>query len=178
MLKSLVPVFLSLPNPANHCGPRRHIDGATATVSTFATVVGHPNTPVTQQYEACYQKDVDKQQGPQYYCNEASIKEISGQGNISKQRRTSCHTNQWRLGKEASILVCLVFLPDFQSGLSPRHKYRHQLLDGQIHQNHIQNHKHLSQCSPLYMPPEWQPNHIQILMRKLQEMESQIQCRR
>lgn len=45
MLNSLVPEFLSLPKLANHVPPRRQISGATATVSTFETVVGHPNTP-------------------------------------------------------------------------------------------------------------------------------------
>ena len=43
--KSLVPWLRSRPNEANHEPPRRQIVGATATVSTFATVEGHPNKP-------------------------------------------------------------------------------------------------------------------------------------
>lgn len=43
--KSLVPEFLSRPNEANQLAPRRQIVGATDTVSTFATVEGHPNNP-------------------------------------------------------------------------------------------------------------------------------------
>lgn len=46
MLKSFVPEFLSLPKPRNHEPPRRQIVGATDTVSTLATVVGQPNTPL------------------------------------------------------------------------------------------------------------------------------------
>lgn len=49
MLNSFVPEFLSLPNPRNHEPPRRQMVGATDTVSTLATVVGQPNTPLTQQ---------------------------------------------------------------------------------------------------------------------------------
>ena len=40
-----LPEFLGLPKDRNHSPPRRQISGATATVSTFVTVVGHPNTP-------------------------------------------------------------------------------------------------------------------------------------
>eukprot|EP00732_Lithocolla_globosa_P004691 Lithocolla_globosa_v1_NODE_4451_length_1431_cov_80.956395.p2 type:complete len:115 gc:universal NODE_4451_length_1431_cov_80.956395:443-787(+) len=47
MQKSLVPEFFSLPKPANQAPPRRQMAGATATVSTLATVVGHPNSPVS-----------------------------------------------------------------------------------------------------------------------------------
>lgn len=47
MLNNLVPRFLSLPKPANHSPPRLQITGATATVSTLATVVGHPKTPTS-----------------------------------------------------------------------------------------------------------------------------------
>ena len=43
--KRHLPEFLGLPKDKNHSPPRRHISGATATVSTFVTVVGHPNTP-------------------------------------------------------------------------------------------------------------------------------------
>lgn len=43
--KSLVPWLRCRPNEANHEPPRRQIVGATATVSTFATVEGHPNKP-------------------------------------------------------------------------------------------------------------------------------------
>lgn len=46
MLNSFVPEFLSLPKLTNHEPPRRQMVGATATVSTLATVVGHPNTPL------------------------------------------------------------------------------------------------------------------------------------
>lgn len=49
MLKSLVPEFLSLPKPRNHEPPRRQMAGATDTVSTLATVVGQPNTPLRQR---------------------------------------------------------------------------------------------------------------------------------
>lgn len=45
MLKSLVPELRSRPKLANQVPPRRQIVGATATVSTFATVVGQPKTP-------------------------------------------------------------------------------------------------------------------------------------
>ena len=47
MLKSLVPEFLGRPMLANHSPPRRQISGATATVSTLVTVVGHPKTPTS-----------------------------------------------------------------------------------------------------------------------------------
>lgn len=49
MLKSLVPEFLSRPKPRNQVPPRRQMVGATATVSTLATVVGQPNTPSPQK---------------------------------------------------------------------------------------------------------------------------------
>merc|ERR1719286_15359 len=45
MLKSLVPEFLGRPKEANQVPPRLQISGATATVSTLVTVVGHPKTP-------------------------------------------------------------------------------------------------------------------------------------
>mmetsp|Transcript_9293 Transcript_9293/g.30685 ORF Transcript_9293/g.30685 Transcript_9293/m.30685 type:complete len:211 (-) Transcript_9293:483-1115(-) len=45
MQKSLVPVLFLRPNPANQDGPRRRMVGATATVSTFVTVVGQPYKP-------------------------------------------------------------------------------------------------------------------------------------
>ena len=45
--KSFVPLLRSRPNPANHSPPLRQMSGATATVSTFATVVGHPKTPIS-----------------------------------------------------------------------------------------------------------------------------------
>src|ERR1700688_3111180 len=41
MQYNLVPEFRSRPKPANQLPPRLQIVGATATVSTFATVVGH-----------------------------------------------------------------------------------------------------------------------------------------
>ena len=44
---TLVPLFLSRPKDANQVPPRRHIVGATATVSTLVTVVGHPNKPIS-----------------------------------------------------------------------------------------------------------------------------------
>src|ERR1035438_10509723 len=43
--KSLVPAFRSRPKPANHDPPLRQIVGATAMVSTLATVDGHPKRP-------------------------------------------------------------------------------------------------------------------------------------
>jgi len=43
----LVPEFLSRPKDANHEPPRLQIVGATATVSTFVTVVGQPNKPIS-----------------------------------------------------------------------------------------------------------------------------------
>lgn len=49
MLKSFVPEFLSLPKPRNQEPPRRQMVGATDTVSTLATVVGQPNTPLAQK---------------------------------------------------------------------------------------------------------------------------------
>lgn len=54
MLNSLVPEFLSLPKPANQVPPRRQISGATATVSTLETVVGHPNTPRGRRKDGCH----------------------------------------------------------------------------------------------------------------------------
>lgn len=45
MLKSFVPELRSRPKPANQAPPRRQMVGATATVSTLATVVGQPKTP-------------------------------------------------------------------------------------------------------------------------------------
>jgi hypothetical protein len=42
-----LPVFLGLPNEANHSPPLLQIVGATATVSTLVTVVGQPNTPTS-----------------------------------------------------------------------------------------------------------------------------------
>ena len=42
---SELPLLLGLPNPANHDPPLRMMVGTTASVSTFVTVVGHPNTP-------------------------------------------------------------------------------------------------------------------------------------
>merc|ERR1719422_1758945 len=47
MLNSLVPLFLARPMPANQSPPRLQMVGATATVSTLVTVVGHPNTPTS-----------------------------------------------------------------------------------------------------------------------------------
>jgi hypothetical protein len=47
MQKSFVPWFLSRPKPANHEPPRRAMVGATATVSTLATVEGHPKRPTS-----------------------------------------------------------------------------------------------------------------------------------
>ena len=44
---SPIPVFLGLPNWANHAPPRLQMSGETATVSTLVTVVGHPNTPTS-----------------------------------------------------------------------------------------------------------------------------------
>ena len=44
---SFVPEFLSLPNASNHEAPLRMMVGATATVSTFATVVGRPKRPTS-----------------------------------------------------------------------------------------------------------------------------------
>lgn len=46
MQYSLVPALFGRPKEANHDAPRRRMVGATATVSTFVTVVGHPNTPI------------------------------------------------------------------------------------------------------------------------------------
>ncbi len=45
MQKSLVPAFPLRPNEANQLAPRRKMVGATATVSTFVTVVGQPYRP-------------------------------------------------------------------------------------------------------------------------------------
>lgn len=47
MQNTFVPEFLSLPKLANHLPPLRAIVGATATVSTFATVEGHPKSPTS-----------------------------------------------------------------------------------------------------------------------------------
>ena len=47
MQKSFVPLLRSRPNEANHSPLRRQMAGATATVSTLATVVGHPNRPMS-----------------------------------------------------------------------------------------------------------------------------------
>lgn len=46
MLNSLVPELRSRPKLANQAPPRRQMVGDTDTVSTLATVVGQPNTPV------------------------------------------------------------------------------------------------------------------------------------
>ena len=43
----VLPEFLGLPIERNHVPPRLQISGATATVSTLVTVVGHPNTPTS-----------------------------------------------------------------------------------------------------------------------------------
>ena len=45
MQKILVPVFLGLPNDANHFAPLLKIVGTTATVSTLFTIVGQPYNP-------------------------------------------------------------------------------------------------------------------------------------
>merc|ERR1719499_28880 len=45
MANSLVPWLFFLPKPANQEPPRRQIVGATATVSTLVTVLGHPYRP-------------------------------------------------------------------------------------------------------------------------------------
>ena len=42
---NLVPLLLGLPKLENHDAPLLKIVGDTAMVSTFVTVVGHPNTP-------------------------------------------------------------------------------------------------------------------------------------
>merc|ERR1719461_854158 len=47
MQKSFVPELPARPKPLNQSPPRRQIVGATATVSTLATVVGQPNTPTS-----------------------------------------------------------------------------------------------------------------------------------
>ena len=47
MLKILVPVFFEFPKLVNHPDPLRNIVGATATVSTLVTVVGHPYKPTS-----------------------------------------------------------------------------------------------------------------------------------
>merc|ERR1719342_1002971 len=47
MLNNLVPLFLCLPKLANQSPPLLQIAGATATVSTLVTVVGHPKTPTS-----------------------------------------------------------------------------------------------------------------------------------
>src|SRR5882762_3743942 len=44
---NFVPSFFFRPNPANQLAPRRQIVGATATVSTLATVLGQPNRPTS-----------------------------------------------------------------------------------------------------------------------------------
>ena len=45
MQKSFVPAFLSRPKQLNQLAPRRQMVGATATVSTLATVEGQPKRP-------------------------------------------------------------------------------------------------------------------------------------
>ena len=45
MLKIFVPVLFSLPRALNQEAPLLKIVGATAIVSTFVTVVGHPYNP-------------------------------------------------------------------------------------------------------------------------------------
>ena len=45
--RTFCPLFLSRPKEANHDPPLLHMVGATATVSTLATVVGQPNTPTS-----------------------------------------------------------------------------------------------------------------------------------
>src|ERR1700683_2719956 len=47
MQNNFVPWFRSRPKPENQLEPRLQIVGATATVSTFATVDGHPNSPTS-----------------------------------------------------------------------------------------------------------------------------------
>ena len=44
--KILVPVFLALPNVANHFPPLLNIVGTTAIVSTLLIIVGHPYKPI------------------------------------------------------------------------------------------------------------------------------------
>ena len=46
MLNTLVPVFRSLPKPANQHPPHRQIAGMDAMVSILLTVVGHLNNPI------------------------------------------------------------------------------------------------------------------------------------
>ena len=43
----MLPEFRGLPNDKNQEPPRLQISGATATVSTLVTVVGHPKTPTS-----------------------------------------------------------------------------------------------------------------------------------
>lgn len=66
MLKSFVPEFLSLPKPENHTPPRRQISGATATVSTLDTVVGHPNTPDAVRKQTGFKASMVAQMGRLY----------------------------------------------------------------------------------------------------------------
>jgi hypothetical protein len=47
ILNNFVPELRARPKLKNQAPPRRQIAGATATVSTFATVVGQPNTPMS-----------------------------------------------------------------------------------------------------------------------------------
>lgn len=76
MLNSFVPEFLSLPRPANHAPPRRQISGATATVSTLDTVVGHPNTPDTRNQPGLGFGDATNPRRPSprtYVCRERRL---------------------------------------------------------------------------------------------------------
>lgn len=45
MQNSFVPLLFGLPNEANQLAPLLKIVGQTETVSTFVTVVGHPQSP-------------------------------------------------------------------------------------------------------------------------------------
>jgi len=45
MQNNLVPLLFGLPNDENHDAPLLIIEGTTATVSTFVTVVGQPYNP-------------------------------------------------------------------------------------------------------------------------------------
>lgn len=47
VLVTFCPLFRSLPKLANQSPPLLQMVGVTATVSTLATVVGHPNTPTS-----------------------------------------------------------------------------------------------------------------------------------
>lgn len=90
------------PKPANQLPPRRRMVGATATVSTLVTVVGHPNTP-TLAGNGGFRRGL-----PWRPCENSHI--INGRGGGGQERETTCADEEWfklRLVREFATRVAL-----------------------------------------------------------------------